>query len=66
MPLDQPSDSDLILAIGQGDVKALEQFYDRHRVVAYSLALRILGAPADAEDAIQGVFLSVWRSAGTY
>ena len=66
MPADQPSDTDLILAIGRGDVTALEEFYDRHRVVAYSLALRILGAPGDAEDAIQEVFLSVWRSAGSY
>ena len=66
MPIDQQRDTDLILAIGRGEVGALEEFYDRHRIVAYSLALRILGAPGDAEDALQEVFLNVWRSAGTY
>lgn len=61
-----PTDEELLAAIQEKDVHALESLYDRHRVVAYSLALRLLGNPTDAEDVVQESFVSVWRSAGTY
>lgn len=53
-------------SIKRRDVTALEQLYDRHRVLAYSLALRTLGNPSEAEEVVQEVFLNVWRAAGTY
>jgi RNA polymerase sigma-70 factor (ECF subfamily) len=61
-----PSDESLIEAIHKRDIAALEALYDRHRVLAYSLALRILSSPSDAEDIVQESFLNVWRSAGTF
>jgi RNA polymerase sigma-70 factor (ECF subfamily) len=66
MASDPRSDQELIAAIQGRDVSALETLYDRHRVLAYSLALRLLGSPGDAEDVVQEAFLNVWRSAGTY
>jgi RNA polymerase sigma-70 factor (ECF subfamily) len=60
------NDEELIASIERKDMHALETFYDRHRVLAYSLAMRMLGNPNDAEDVVQETFLSVWRSAGTY
>jgi RNA polymerase sigma-70 factor (ECF subfamily) len=48
------------------DVRALEEFYDRHRVLAYSLALRSLGSAGDAEEVVQESFLNVWRASATY
>lgn len=66
MSSEHPSDEELIASIQQRDVQALEQFYDRHRVLAYSLALRTLGNPGDAEDVVQEAFVNVWRSTGTY
>lgn len=66
MAADLPTDEDLIASIRAKDVQALEAFYDRYRVLVYSLALRVLGNPRDAEDVIQEVFLNIWRSAGTY
>lgn len=60
------TDEELIAAIQQKDVHALEAFYDRHRVLAYSLAVRMLGNSGDAEDVVQEAFLNVWRSSGTY
>jgi RNA polymerase sigma-70 factor (ECF subfamily) len=66
MSSDLPPDVELMASIQRRDVRALEQLYDRHRVLAYSLALRTLGNPTEAEDVVQEAFLSVWRSAHTY
>jgi len=66
MPDDSRSDEHLIALIQEGNVQALEELYDRHRVLAYSLALRVLANPGDAEDVVQEAFVKVWRSAGTY
>lgn len=60
------TDEELIFSIQKRDAQALELFYDRHRVLAYSIALRTLGNPSDAEDVVQEAFVNVWRSAGTY
>jgi RNA polymerase sigma-70 factor (ECF subfamily) len=66
MSTDPRSDEELIASIQRKDVTALESLYDRHRVLMYSLALRVLGNPSDAEDVVQEVFMSVWRASGTY
>lgn len=66
MSSDLRSDEELIAAIQRKDAHALEEMYDRQRVLAYSLALRLLGSPSDAEDVVQEAFLNVWRASGTY
>lgn len=66
MALELDSDEALLAAIQGRDVRALELLYDRHRVLAYSLALRALGSPSDAEDVVQEAFLNVWRAAATF
>jgi RNA polymerase sigma-70 factor, ECF subfamily len=66
MAFEQADDAALIAAIQGRDVHALETLYDRHRVPAYSLAIRSLGNPTDAEDVVQEAFLSIWRAAGSY
>jgi RNA polymerase sigma-70 factor (ECF subfamily) len=66
MSSESRSDEELIAAIQRKDVRALEQLYDRHRVLAYSLALRMLGNATDAEDVVQESFLNVWRFSDTY
>jgi RNA polymerase sigma-70 factor (ECF subfamily) len=62
----QQSDEELLASIQSKDVRALEEFYERHRVLAYSLALRSLGNPGDAEDVVQEAFINVWRASATY
>jgi RNA polymerase sigma-70 factor (ECF subfamily) len=44
----------------------LEALYDAHHRQAIGLAYRLLGDLGDAEEAVQEVFLSAWRSAHTY
>jgi RNA polymerase sigma-70 factor, ECF subfamily len=66
MSTSPPTDEQLIESMRRRDVKALELFYDRHRVLAYSLAVKALSNPNDAEDVVQEAFLSVWRGAAGY
>jgi len=48
------------------DPTALESLYDRYSRMVYSLALRIAGQPAVAEEIVQDVFLKLWHSADRY
>ena len=60
--LQRLADEDLMPLVGRKDPAAFEVFYDRHGGAAYSLAHRIVGNPALAEDVTQEAFLSIWRS----
>jgi RNA polymerase sigma-70 factor (ECF subfamily) len=62
----EPSDEQVLEAIGRGDDDALGVLYDRFGRLAYRLAFRILRDRALAEDAVQEAFLAVWRSADAY
>lgn len=63
---DGPSDGEAITRLAAGDKAAFELLYDRHSRAAYGLALRILGDPEAAQDAVQDAFLTLWRQAATY
>ena len=64
--LQRLGDEDLMPLVGRKDPAAFEVFYDRHGGAAYSLAHRIVGNPALAEDVTQEAFLSIWRSEAGY
>jgi len=55
-----------MLRVADGDSAAFEAVYDRHNRGAFSLAYRIVGSRALAEEAVQEGFLAVWRGAGRY
>ena len=49
-----------------GEMRAFEVIYDRHAAAAFSLAYRMCGRRAVAEDVVQEAFLSLWRSGARY
>ncbi len=60
------ADEELMPLIRAKDPEAFEVFYDRHGGVAYSLAYRIVGERAAAEDVTQEAFISLWRSGARF
>lgn len=56
------SDAELFQLLRAGDTTALGILYDRYSGLVYSLALRVLANPQEAEDLTQEVFLTFWRS----
>src|SRR5687767_8468830 len=64
--LQRLADEDLMTLVERRDADAFAVLYDRHGGAAYSLAHRIVGDPAIAEDVTQEAFLSVWRSGARF
>lgn len=60
---DQPSDAELLLAIGVRDHAAFAVFYSRHQLRAFYLARRILDDQETAAEIVQEVFLQIWQRA---
>jgi RNA polymerase sigma-70 factor, ECF subfamily len=60
------ADEELLGLVRRGDADAFGVVYDRHASSAYSLAYRMMGSRAAAEDVTQEAFLSAWRSGDRY
>ncbi len=52
--------------VASGDQAAVGEFISQYGDLVWSLARRYLGNEADAEDAVQDVFIEIWSSAGRY
>ncbi len=63
---DPSRDRECIERLRAGDARALAELLDRHGDLLYSLALRITGRSADAEDVVQEAWVQAWRSAGSF
>jgi RNA polymerase sigma-70 factor (ECF subfamily) len=60
------ADEDLMALVHDGEVHAFEVIFDRHSGAAFSLAYRMCGRRAMAEDIVQEAFLSLWRAGARY
>lgn len=50
----------------EGRQEALREIYDLTSAKLFGICLRILGDRQEAEDALQDVYVSVWRRAGSF
>src|SRR5919108_2103179 len=60
------ADEEVMQLVRRGDARAFEVIYERHSPAAFSLAYRMMGTRAGAEDVTQDAFLSMWRSGARY
>lgn len=55
-----------LLRVGEGDQTAVQDCVERFGSLVWSLALRYSPSREEAEDAVQEVFIDVWRSASKF
>jgi RNA polymerase sigma-70 factor, ECF subfamily len=63
---DNPSLNATLRLAQQGDPRAFEEIYRLHARRVYSLCLRMLGDPVEAEDLAQEAFLQLFRKIHTF
>lgn len=56
----------LVVRAQEGDIRSFEILARRHQAALYRLAVRVLGDPAEAEDALQEALLDAWRRIGRF
>ena len=52
--------------VAQGETIAIDECLDRYGGLVLSLACRLSPTKSDAEDAVQEIFVDLWRSAGRF
>ena len=60
------ADREMLAQAAGGDQAAFAELYDRLSGPLYSLAVRMLSDANEAQDAIQEVFIQIWRRAAKY
>src|SRR5438876_827326 len=60
------SDEALVLRLQEKDISALGLLYRRYARVVYSVCARIIRDPAEAEDLVHEVFLSLYKRCGSF
>ncbi len=56
------SERDLLSATRDGDADAFAALYDRYKAFVFRIANRMLGDADAAEDVVQSVFISLWKT----
>ena len=60
------NDEFLLDRVRANDPKAMADVFDRYGSMVYSVALRILKDPGQAEDVMQEIFFQVWQNPNTF
>jgi RNA polymerase sigma factor (sigma-70 family) len=62
----RPDDLDLVARFAAGDEQAVRELYDRYARQVLTVAMKVLGNRALAEEAVQTTMLKAWRSASSF
>jgi len=58
--------SSILQRISQGDPDAVQECIDQYGGLIWSVARRLLGNHAEAEDAVQDAFIELWKTADRF
>lgn len=61
-----PDEASILERVASGDPAAPAACIDRFGGLVWSLARRLCASAADAEDAVQEIFIDIWKSAGRF
>jgi RNA polymerase sigma-70 factor (ECF subfamily) len=64
--MDHTDEEEIIERCRAGDLAAYRQVYDRYGQPLLRTAVRLLGSPQEAEDAVQETFLKLYRGMGGF
>jgi RNA polymerase sigma-70 factor (ECF subfamily) len=56
----------LLAKVSNGDRQAFSVLYDRTSAKLYGICLRLLGSDAEAQDALQDAYVTVWQKADRF
>jgi RNA polymerase sigma-70 factor (ECF subfamily) len=59
-------DLDLMRRVAENQPEAVGELYDRFGSLVYRLSFQAMPTRAEAEDAVQEIFVRLWRTAGRY
>lgn len=62
----EDADLDLMQRIAANQEAAVAELYDRFGSLVYRMAFQAMPSRAEAEDAVQEIFVRLWRTAGRY
>jgi RNA polymerase sigma-70 factor (ECF subfamily) len=65
-PAAELDETTLVVRAQEGDVRAFEALARRHQAALYRLAVRVMGDPTEAEDALQEALVDAWRRIGRF
>jgi RNA polymerase sigma-70 factor (ECF subfamily) len=65
-PLTPEVEQELMRQLIAGDEQAIRTLYGRFGSPVYTLGMRLLGSPQEAEELTQDVFLTAWRKANRF
>ncbi|MGI2328775.1 RNA polymerase sigma factor [Planococcus sp. YIM B11945] len=64
--MEKSTDSELYVRIRAKEKEALEQLYDRYEKILFSFIYKMTEDRSLAEEALQEVFIKIWRGKGDY
>jgi RNA polymerase sigma-70 factor (ECF subfamily) len=59
-------DTAMLANVERGDQRAMGELFDRYSSMVYSVALRVLKDPGQAEDVMQEIFIQVWKKPSAF